>query len=257
MIRGLYTAAAGMAVATRWQEVLSNNLTNASTPGYKGDRLLTQSFPGLMLSRLNDQKPPGWRVSLRPQVGWLATGAAVRRTAVDFTPGALKETGSPLDLAISGSGFFVVQTDAGEAYTRAGTFTLDQAGRLVTRNGHLVLGVDGVLEFPSTDRAGIVVARDGSVRSGERVLGRLRIVDFTDRSVLTKMGGGLFRAVDVPVEATGYEILQGYLEESNVQAVVEMVRMIETMRSYEANQKAIQAHDQALGKAVNEVGASS
>jgi len=263
LIRGLYTAASGMAMETLRTDVTANNLANANTAGYKRDRAVAASFSEMLIRRINDhvynEKP---LPSTKPAIGRLGTGVQVQEVFVDYAPGLLRETGNPLDLAIEGDGFFqLLQIDANgnrnTFFTRNGSFTLNNNGELVDSAGNLVLGANGAPLVINRNAAEVVVNTDGTIIADGVEQGRVMVIRLADPSVLEKVEGSLFRLPAgtagnaVPFAGT---IRQGMLENANLNPVTEMVQMITQMRAYEANQKMIKAHDETLGKAINEVG---
>lgn len=260
MLRGIYTAASGMLVDQRRLEVVSNNLANASTVGFKRDSSITQSFDDFLVVRLNDRDPIRKQGPQAPNVGTLSFGSLVAFTATRLTTGNMRMTGNPLDVAIAGDGFFTVETPRGVRYTRNGNFQQAADGTLVTQEGHPVM-VNGqaVRGEPGT----LSITRDGVVKAGDQEIGPLTMATSASLGAIRKEGDGFWVPVEAgeptalvtPFEATGlYEFRVGYLESSNVESVTEMVEMMTTMRSYEANQKAVQAQDETLQKLVTEVG---
>ena len=164
-----------------------------------------------------------------------------RATWHDFTPGPIRQTGNPLDVAIDGNGFLVVQTPRGERYTRNGALQINGTGELVTSAGDRVVGDGGPIQFQSTDNDvsinpdGTITVREGSNAASDSARGKLRLVRFDRAQTLIKDGSSLFRAPDgaAPQPATsGVRIVQGAVEQSNVRPVVEMARMIEVTRTY-------------------------
>ncbi|MDI6869785.1 MAG: flagellar basal-body rod protein FlgF [Bacillota bacterium] len=253
MIRGLYIGASGMLVELRRTDVIANNLANVTTNGFKRDELVGESFPALLLRRYNDAASPGMGpAGYPPVVGPLSLGAVATETATDWAPGPLTATGNPLDLGIAGEGLFVVQTPNGLRYTRDGAFTRNGEGLLVTEGGFPVLGEQGPIELGDGE---VQVAADGTVAVDGQVVDRLRLVRFPQGSRLVKEGDNLFAtaAAGQPVDA-GTEVHQGFIERSNVNTVREMIGLIASVRSYEANQRLIQMEDELMQKAVNEVG---
>jgi flagellar basal-body rod protein FlgF len=258
MLRGIYTSASGMLVGQKRLDVVANNLANANTNGFKRDTTISQSFPELLLQRINDRSPD---TGAAPQpVGPLGLGTFVSHTATRMVTGSMQRTDSPLDVAIAGDGFFAVNTAQGIRYTRQGHFMQNGNGTLVTPEGYEVL-VDG--RPVSATQGELAINSKGEVRAGDQVLGRLTIATSQGLGPLRKEGNGLWTTAGptdsstliMPAEASGqYELQAGYLEASNVEAVSEMVDMMVIMRSFEANQRAIQVQDETLGKAVNEVG---
>jgi flagellar basal-body rod protein FlgG len=241
-----------MLVELRRTEVIANNLANAATNGYKRDELVGESFPALLLHRFDDAAGPAFSPAAHPPVvGSLNLGALAVETAANWAAGPLTETGNPLDLAIAGEGLFAVQTPDGVRYTRDGSFTRDGRGWLVTEGGFPVLGEQGPLELGNGQ---VGVAPDGTVAVNGQVVGRLQVVRFP-LGGLEKVGDNLFRAAAAgqPTEP-GTTVRQGCLERSNVNVVREMIGLIASVRSYEANQRLLQTEDELLRKAVTEVG---
>jgi flagellar basal-body rod protein FlgG len=241
MVRGLYVAANSLLVQEACHDTIATNLANVSTPGYRRAVTSVESFPVLLgrASRVlagSDQAVPHLSA----------------RQTTDFAPGMQQPTGNPCDLALDGPGFFVVQTASGEAYTRSGSFTLDPEGYVATSGGRRLLGEAGAIRV--SGRSWSITPRGEVISNGE-VIDRIRVVDFDAGGELSRLGDNLFSAGRAaPVAKESFYIRQGYIEGSNVNAVSEMVNMIAAMRAFEANQKMIQAMDQTLDKAVNEVG---
>lgn len=269
MLRGIYSAASGMLANQTKMDVIAQNLANVNTPGYKRETTISQSFQSLLLQRVNDlpepepgQSEPGQSESVPALLGLLGLGTFIANTATRLTAGPLQATGNPLDVAIRGDGFFVVQTENGLRYTRQGNFQQSADGRLVTADGWAVELAGGAIAQAALGES-LTIGRDGEVRAGERLLGQLQILASTELGALNKEGTGLWRAADgaesamivAPGEAgAGYQLEVGFLEQSNVNPVTEMVEMIATMRAYEASQRTIQAQDETLRRAVNDVG---
>ncbi len=249
MIRGIYTAAAGLATATLRLGVVSNNIANASTPGYKQDRLPDEVGNALDLMKFatDDQGRPVGTITLGPKIGL---------SQLDLTPGPIQETTNPLDLAIAGTGFFAVQApDGSTRYTRDGGFHADVDGSLRARDGSAVLDSNGqaILLPTGTD---ISVAADGTMMAGGNNVAQLQIVDFAAGQQLNKVGNGMFTAPNgvQSQPATGVQLYQGYLEGSNVDMTESMVSTMNLVRAYEGNQKLLQILDGTLKQAVNDVG---
>ncbi len=248
MIRGLYTAASGMMVEAARQEQITNNLSNSETVGFKKDLALQQARPEYQVVRVGSVSG----VQDNKVVGSLGMGSLIDKIYTSYEQGALLQTDRNLDLAISGEGFFTVETPQGVRYTRNGSFSLDSERFLVTAQGFRVLGENGPLQLGEGD---VRVDEAGMVFLGEVPQARLRLTGFTDNSQLRKAGDSLFAAGENAEGAPfNGQIKSGLLESSNVDVLQEMVRMLAAMRAYETNQRAIQAHDDMLGKAVNEVG---
>lgn len=257
MIRALYTSGWSMRANNKQMDVIANNLANVSTNGYKKDTVVYESFPEVLVKRINDTKsasnPSG-------RVGNVNLGNDVGEVFTYFNSGNLNKTDNSLDLAIGGSNsaFFTIGVPNGngeiaEYYTRNGSFNLNAQNQLVTSEGYLVMGMNGPITLEGEN---FTVLDDGTIIQNEQVVDRLLIREFTDTTTLRKYGENLIQATEQTQERefTG-AIKQGYIEQSNVEAVNEMINMITVMRAYEANQKVIQALDGTLEKAVNEVGA--
>jgi len=243
MISGLYTLASGMVTQVARYEVLANNLANTDTPGFKADQLLVAPLtpgPDLTLPvRFPEIFPP--------------SNVRVAGQFTDYSQGPIRNTERPLDVAIAGPGFFVVDTPDGERYTRAGNFTVDRDGFIVTAGGHRVLGQGGPIQL----RQGAVSIGDqGQVQENGRVVGTLRIVDFPLPYQLTKEAQQLFRPQDPAVtpQEIQAQIVGGHLEGSNVGIVESMVTLIDASRTFETYQKMIQSLDETVKQAANELG---
>jgi len=227
MDRGLYIAASGMLAEQIRQDQIANDLANASTPGYKGDRTAQRTFGDILLASSASGQA----------IGSQSTAVQVDRIETDFTPRPARETGEPLDFAIVGEGFFGVQTAQGVRYTRNGQFQVAGDGRLVTAQGDAVL-----------DRAGRPIA----VAGGKVDPRRLGVTNLTDP---VKQGDSL--VTGTPAAAGGGEVRAGALETSGADPARAMVDMISSMRAFEAGQKVIQTIDETLGKAATQVGSTS
>jgi len=224
MDRGLYIAASGMLAEQIRQDQIANDLANASTPGYKADRTSQHTFGALLLANS----------ATGAVVGTQSTAVQVGNIETNFSPNVGRETGEALDFAISGEGFFAVQTAQGIRYTRNGQFALDPQGRLVTAQGDPVLDASG-RAITGTD--GVVDPR------------RLGIVNLTNPR---KEGNSLITGT--PAGAAAGSVRAGALETSGADPARAMVDMIASMRAFEAGQKVIQTIDDTLGKAVTQVG---
>ena len=248
MNRGIYTAAGGMITETYRTDTIANNLANSNTAGYKKDINISVDFHKMLIERINDGQYP------HPQVGILGTGAVSWENYVVHQNGSIQDTGDPLNVAISGSGYFSVDTPGGVRYTRNGSFTLSDDGTLVTQDGYAVLGVGGA-RITAIDNQPITIGDTGIVYNGQQQIGQLDIIDVADKRAMTKEAGVFFRlennAAQLPF--TG-KVSSGMLEMSNVNIIEEMVNLIGSYRAYEINAKAVQTHDQLNEKAVNDVG---
>lgn len=225
-INGMLRAARALHYLERRQEVVSNNLANADTSGFKAERAFARA--------LGDAVP-------------------VADTQTDRTAGTLKQTESPLDLALGGDGFFVVQTPDGERWTRSGSFRLDEDSRMVDANGNAVLGEDGPILLPP---GRVEINGDGRIRVEGKDVARLRLDSGPAGASLTHAGGTLFLPDPdgQPLPEDERVVRQGYLETSNVNAVGSLVDMIEIQRAYAAVQRSIVTMDQVRGTITNDLG---
>jgi flagellar basal-body rod protein FlgG len=221
------------------QDVIANNLANATTAGFKGDTAVGEAFPSLLINQLQTGAT----------IGKLGLGSRITEVASDGSQGALRQTGNTYDLAIAGDGWFSVQGPNGVAYTRNGAFTTDAKGQLVTADAQPVLDDGG---RPITVGNNATISPDGRVTVDGRQIAKLAVTAL-DPKRLHKLGDNLYTGTVVK-NAPASRVEQGFLEGSNVNSVKEMVDLISTMRSFEAGQKAVQALDDTLGKAVNDVG---
>ena len=242
MNSGLYPALSGNIAAMKRMDIISNNLANINTPGYKKDKMLFES----MLS--GAANPPAV-----PQGATADPILQKDNVYVDYGSGPVTQSGNQLDLAINGDGFFVVQTPEGPAYTRQGNFHLGADGTLVTSDGFPVMGQSG----PIRVQGGLVeIDSKGLVTVDGESTGTISVVDFPKPYNLKKTSSAQFQPVDpqvTPQAATG-SINQGQLEGSNVDSISEMVQMIETSRYFDSCQRAIKGFDDMAGKAINDMG---
>jgi len=239
--RGLYIAASGMLAAEIRQDVVANNLANSTNPGFKGDKLVQQSFSDMLLVQAQGGAT----------IGPLSTGAQIAQISPDLSNEGFRWTQRTLDLAIGGNGWFKVQSPTGTVYMRNGAFTTDAKGQLVTAQAEPVLGVDGQ---PITIAGGgrIGIDRLGHVSVAGKEVGQIAVVALQASSI-KKLGANEVTGTVDPTGKTG-TVAQGALENSNVNSVMEMVSLIENMRIFEAGQKVVQAIDGTLDRAVNQVG---
>jgi flagellar basal-body rod protein FlgF len=222
-------------------EIIANNLANVNTTGFKRDR----SFLEVLQQTITN-----------------ADGSATEdveeiRQYTDFSQGSLNKTGNSLDVALKGRGFMVVETPNGMRYTRNGNFQLSTDGTVVTSEGFPVMGLNGRIQFPNVQRlqqGTISIAGSGEIMLDKETIGQLRVVDFEETGLLKKDHQSLFMADPNQriVEGIGKEtsIRQGYLEDSNVEGIEEMIAMIELTRSFEADQKALHAEDQSIEQSI-------
>lgn len=244
MIRGLYTSGTGLLAAQTQSEVIGDNVVNLKTAGYKEQMASNISFPSMMIERLG-----GNQASERVEVGEMGRGVGVDRLSMSNVQGAPQTTDINTDLALTSPGYFVVQTLAGERYTRNGHFQLDADGMLRTVDGYDLQGEAGPIGPLSSEFS---VSADGTIMDQGRRVDQIRVVE-VPTDALQREGQSLFSA-NQPVQAVAGTVRQGAVEASNVDLSGQMVQMMTVMKAYEANQKIIQTQDEMLGKAVNEVG---
>jgi flagellar basal-body rod protein FlgF len=257
MTGSIYMAAGGALTYQKRLEIISNNLANINTIGFKKT---TDSFQAFDLSALPEENNATTSPSDQSQASAFWNHLI---TQTDFSNGALKESGNNFDLAITGNGFFCVQTPEGIRYTRRGDFGINPEGLLVTQQGWPVLGEGGDIMVDSqadvNDPHGhkFSVDTDGNVSVDGQQVAKLRIVDFAEPGRLEKTDATFFKpqASDVvETSAEGFQISQGYVELSNVAAVEMMTELIEVLRGYESYQKVIRSVDDINSKVIDEVG---
>jgi flagellar basal-body rod protein FlgG len=230
-------------------DVVTNNMANTDTTGYKKDKVASHAFTEAFMSRVND---PGVRLFRDSRIGGLGQGVFIDEVYTDFTNGSLQQTNGSLDIAISGRGFFIVNVNGEELYTRDGSFILRADGVLITKDGGVVQGENGAIELPG----GVIdIDENGRIFVDEVLIDQIMMTDFADSTVLRKLQDNYYRVLP-NAETLPFEGLlsQGFLENSNVNTVREMVEMIALSRSYETNSRMITIHDTMLGRAVNDIG---
>ncbi len=255
MVKGLYTAYTGMMNEQNRMDILTNNLANAATTGFKKEGSTSQAFSDVLGYKIKDTSEH----NIPKKMGVMNMGVKIGESYVDYDQGSLRETSNTFDLALSGKGFFAVEfkNKAGEVstkYSRDGSFTLDKDGYLVTKDGDFLLDKAGNhIKLDPTKEASI--DRQGRIYQNDVQQAEIQVADFTDYNYLEKYGENFYQPVEgATMQASTASIYSGYLEASNVQVVSEMVEMINVTRAYEANQKIVQAMDDTLDKAVNSVG---
>ncbi|MGA6925305.1 MAG: flagellar basal-body rod protein FlgF [Desulfosarcina sp.] len=245
MSGGMYLAAAGALVQQLRLEMLANNVANINTVGYKAETSVF-GVPEAPSSAPLDNSSEA--------IASLTPYAPPFRSVIDFSQGAIRQTGNPLDVAIEGDGFFSIQTPEGLQYTRQGNFSLNADGVLITPEGYSVLGEGGEITL---DEGSVEIDLEGRVIVDGDELDRLRISAFGDGHALKKAGNGRFVLSENAIAGDrpeGVILRQGYLESANVNPVRAMTEMIETSRAFEAYQKVIQSADEATATSINEVG---
>lgn len=227
-----YVALSKQAGLAKELNSIANNVANADTAGYRREGFVFSEYVRM----------------LGPQDRSLSQ-ANVGGRFFDATPGAFVETGSAYDVAIQGDGYFLIQTPQGERLTRAGSFMLDREGQLTTPDGHLVLG-DGAspIAIPQ-NAASVTIAEDGSIAADGAPVGRLGLVT-ADPTTLMREGGNLLRSTGELETLENPRMRQGFLEESNVNPVLEIARLIEVQRAYEMGQNLLKDEDERISKTV-------
>ncbi|MFB4163291.1 flagellar hook-basal body protein [Alteribacillus sp. JSM 102045] len=274
MLRGFYGAASGMITQQRRTEMLNDNMSNINTPGYKEDKGSTRTFPEMLIQAQNTNYPFG-RSSI--PFGELATGVYMQERTPNFSQGDMMETGNSTDVGLlqgvlpenedgeQGSLFFTVQNENGEVrFTRNGSWTVDGQGFLTTSQGYYVLGEDG--EPLEVNNENFTVEENGTVitEDGEQA-GQIDIGYAENSNDLVKEGNGLLRLeiegeddAELPSalgnEDITYQINQGFIERSNVDPGQTMTEMMNSYRMFESNQRILQAYDQSMERAVNDIG---
>ncbi|MGF3105695.1 flagellar hook-basal body protein [Rossellomorea sp. DUT-2] len=270
MFRGFYTVASGMLSQQRKTEMLTNNMSNANTPGYKADQASMRAFPEMLMERMDSTSiPTENKLSLpfNQKVGALNTGVYMQETIPSFLQGDLQETGRSLDIALldvsmpaNGSVFLTVEgADGNPRYTRNGNLTVNGNGFLTTNSGFYILDENG--ERIQLDSDQFTVGEKGQILVDENVVATLGVGYSEDPNRLVKQGDGLFATEGNVALPDAYEeanvsftTKQGFLERSNVDASRTMTDMLSAYRSFEANQKVLQAYDRSMEKAANEIG---
>ena len=231
------------------QEVIANNLANVATPGFRRQEGVVEGFYEIFL---------GARGTINRYDARTAPGGGLKmvETFTDKANGPIVTTGGKLDVALEGPGFFALNTPFGERFTRAGNFTMDVAGNLVTVDGHIVQDANGgALTIGDGEP---VFQDDGTVTVNGQPIGQLRVVEFDDPHMLLRQGEGLYVASDAALErslpAENTRILGNSLEQSNTQVAAEMIKMTLAARMYAANQKVITSIDDTLGLVIQQVG---
>ena len=250
MFKGFYMAASGMLTQSRVLNTISNNMANASTPGYKGDTLATTTFGDILINRTGNKDK-----SVYTPLNNSSMIKTADELVTNYKEGALEFTDRKLDFAISGNGFFQIQTANGEnKYTRNGSLNIDGDGYLCLQHIGRVMGENGPIQL-GTDK--INVNEEGNITHSEtgESLGKIRLVNFTDYTQVQKVDEGMFETRN-PLNTVAMEgrLKQGALERSNVQAMDEMMAMMASQRAFQSAGQIVKEYDQLMGKAV-ELGA--
>lgn len=256
MVKGLYSAYTGMINQEHRMDVLTNNLANAATNGYKKEGATSQSFDSVLAFKIKDATE-GYH--LAKNIGVNNPGVKIGEGYTDFSQGSLKTTANTYDLALTDAGFFAIEftNKAGETsvkYTRDGNFTLTADGRLVTQEGDAVLDTNGKPVKIDTI-AETQINHAGQIIQNGRVVATIQVTDFEDYNYLERYGENYYQPIEGATEKEAEaKVYSGYLETSNISVVTEMVNMIAVQRAYESNQKVITTYDDTLEIAANQLG---
>jgi flagellar basal-body rod protein FlgF len=233
MYKGIYIALSGSVLKQGQIDVLTHNIANANTVGFKKDRSSFQEFLVSGISGMPDSDDG-------------RTMSDLSGVKTDFSAGTTYSTGNPLDVALNGKGFLCLE---GDRYTRKGDLQVGRDGYLVTQEGRKVLGAGGPIQLPAGK---VDIAPTGEVRVNGTAVGALRIVDFKNADSLVELDHGQYASPEKPVDSTA-SVASGHLESSNVEVVKEMVQMITTLREFDMYQKAIKAFDDAAARVNTEM----
>lgn len=226
----------------RAMDVTANNIANASTTGFKAERMLLEVNPA---TRARAEDGPS-RLSYVDEWGM----------GRDFSQGSLAATGRPLDLALEGDGFFVLETEQGEIYTRDGRFTLDEAGAITAHDGARLMEAGGGPIFIDAEQGPVEIVSTGDITQNGEIIGRVGVVAFENRGVLEKIGDNRYAAPEGVEPETGLDtrVRQGFSESSNVKPIHEITTMLEVSRTYSSVTRMLQQTDELSRKAIERLG---
>jgi len=234
MENSLIVALSRQSVLGRQMAAISNNLANINTAGFKSESMVFKE----RLESTRKNQP----LSLVQDVTYFR----------DISEGPLTNTNNPLDLAIRGDGYFAIETDEGQRYTRHGVFQLNEQGQLVTSQGKLLLGAGGAPISVPPDASNIIIARDGTISADAQEIGRIEVFTFENPAALSKIGNNLYDAKgQEPQIDRESDIVQGMIEGSNVNGIAQMTRMIDTVRSYQSANKLVDMEHKRILEAIN------
>ena len=242
----LFVALSRQVTVRRQMEVVANNIANMNTTGFKGEKMM-------FVEHLVRSKGTG--SVLGDKLSYVRDVATLRNNSKGF----IKQTGNPLDLAIADEGYFAIKGRAGEQYTRNGRFQMDATGQLVTGTGDAVLSSTGEPFFFGPTDTQITISGDGTVSTENGSIGRLKVVSFENEMALQQAGGSMFNAGDnnPPSDVEFPNVMQGALESSNVQPILELTKMIEVQRSYDGARSLIDKEDERQKKMIQEMSKQS
>ena len=254
MLRGMYSSISAMINLQASQSVITNNMANINTTGFKSETVVSKSFDELVLSN-RDKYINGEGKS--QELGSLNPGVRIDETVTNYTQGTIVSTDNDTDFAIDGKGFFTIEDrDGNRRYTRDGVFKVNSMGYLVTTSGDSVLGVNqttNALEPIYVGNENISMDNRNNILLDSRIAYRFNIVDFQDYNALNKVGQNLFEGNN-PMEANSYSVQNKVKETSNVDMIDVTSALMSNLRAFEANQKVVQVMDTTLSKIANEIG---
>lgn len=237
MENATYIALSKQAVLKRQMSVIAHNIANMNTSGYKAERMVFREYI--------DSPTPNHSISFVQDIG----------LARDLTEGPTVTTGNPLDVAISGPGYFTVDTPNGDRFTRHGRFQLNPAGQIITSDGSPILSNNGAPIIVPPGSGQLTIASDGAITGKDGLIGRVGLVEFENEQNLKRAENGLYDpGNEQPQPATRSEVVQGNLENSNVQAILEMTRMIDVHRAYTSVQNFMRTEHQRALRTINTLG---
>ena len=256
MVTGIDAAASGMMAQQLNIDVISNNLANVNTAGFKQFIPVFKNISDVVLKEKNNQD----NQNTDKTIGILSAGSVLDSTILDLQQGALKKTDNKLDFALNGNGFFAVGTQNGDCYTRNGSFSVDDKGTLITKDGNPVLNQSGSsikIDVAKTGIDKLNVTEDGTIFLGKQEIDKLKIVSFDKPEDLTSLGSSLYKPANsnvTPTEAKDCKVDQGFTEGSNSNVIETMINTISATRTYETLSKVVKTTEMTLDKAVNDVG---
>lgn len=259
MIRGIYTAVSGMISQEAKQDVITNNIANSDTIGYKQDNLVIKKFNDILVQSYDSLNNKNSNAN---PIGYLSLGSMIDETSTDFSEGTIQNTGKSTDFAINGQGFFTVKSNGGNKipsnfYTRDGSFHVDNNGFLVTEIGDSVMGTNlksNAVEPIKVNNSKIISDSKNNIYLDGVLSYKFNMAGFTNTALLKKVGDNKFSG-PAPNSSQNIVVNQNSIEKSNVNAINETINMMTVMRNFESNQKIISSINSTLDKAINEVGA--
>lgn len=252
MVRGMYTAISSLITLEAKQGVVTNNLTNANTPGFKPDELIISQFDKIMLAN-RDNSTKGFR-----SLGSMSIGSKIHSTSTKFNQGTIRETDKNTDFSLNGTGFFTVRKGENEFYTRDGSFVIDLQGGLVTSSGASVMGTNiNTGNYEPINLAGatdITVDGMNNININGTPVYKVRVSDFNDYKEVHKISDNLYVSPNAPVEVQNTRVKNGSIETSEVDPATEMVNLTNVLRSFESSMKVLKYLDESLRISANEIG---